>query len=178
MISFTVMGRPQQRGSKNPRNIWNKAGDLVMRTDKDGDLILGKNNRPIPVIVVPDDNPNSTAWMKQVAAAARDAMKGRAIIDYAVTLSVACYFARPKAHFGTGRNAGKVKDSASKIHAHSPDASKLLRPIEDALTKVVYVDDRLIVGYHDVERLRRWTDSDWDERAEISVCPAEEGGLL
>ena len=169
MISFTVMGRPQQRGSKNPRNIWDGAGNLVMRKDEVGNPIRGKNGRPIPLIVVPDDNPKSIAWMKLVGEAAAKEMGDQKPIRGPVTLTLHCFFARPKSHFGTGRNALILKDKAPEFHVQYPDASKLLRAVEDAMTGIVYSDDRQIVGYEGVRRVRWWCSGDWDERAEIKV---------
>ena len=36
-------------------------------------------------------------------------------------------FVRPKSHYGTGRNAKKLKPSAPPHHTQKPDATKLLR---------------------------------------------------
>jgi Holliday junction resolvase RusA-like endonuclease len=52
---------------------------------------------------------------------------------------------RPKGHFGTGRNARKLKPSAACWPVVKPDATKLLRAIEDALTGVVWTDDAQVV---------------------------------
>ena len=42
--------------------------------------------------------------------------------------------ARPKSHFGTGRNAGKLKASASQWVGNAPDLDKLIRAVMDAIT--------------------------------------------
>ena len=50
----------------------------------------------------------------------------------------------PKAHYGTGRNAGKLKPSAPNVHYGRPDLDKLVRAIGDALTGIIYKDDAQI----------------------------------
>ncbi len=49
---------------------------------------------------------------------------------------------RPKAH---SRKDGVLKDDAPNWHANKPDATKLLRSLEDALTGVLWIDDSRIV---------------------------------
>ncbi|WPR52783.1 RusA family crossover junction endodeoxyribonuclease [Streptomyces sp. S399] len=62
-------------------------------------------------------------------------------------------FARPKGHFGTGRNAGALKASAPSRPAVMPDLSKLARSTEDAITTAGgYADDALLVGYRRLEK--------------------------
>ena len=60
-------------------------------------------------------------------------------------LSVSMIFdmARPKGHYGTGRNADKLKDSApNPYHAQMPDLDKLARSVNDSLTDAgVWEDD-------------------------------------
>lgn len=51
---------------------------------------------------------------------------------------------RPKSHYGTGKNAGVLKPSAPTWHTSKPDATKLLRCIEDAMTGIVWTDDAVI----------------------------------
>lgn len=149
-----VYGKPQQRGSKNP---------VVVRR-KGGEIVTGKNGQPI--INTKDANPESTEWMRQVKQAAGEQFAGYAPVHGAIILSAAFYFERPKSHYGTGRNEGVVKDSSPKHHIQSPDLSKLTRAIEDALTGVIYFDDKQIIGY-DNEHRKHWTES--MARVEITV---------
>ena len=51
---------------------------------------------------------------------------------------------RPKSHFGTGRNTAVLKASAPHLPATVPDLDKLVRGVLDALTGVVYIDDKLV----------------------------------
>lgn len=53
---------------------------------------------------------------------------------------------RPKCHFGTGRNDGKLKPSAPKHHLHTPDLDNLVKFVLDAMNGKFYVDDAQIVS--------------------------------
>lgn len=90
-------------------------------------------------------------WRQDVTNAAIEAMGLRN--DYPLTgaLSVrATYFMpRPKSHYGTGRNAGKVKPSAPEYVAVRPDIEKLIRSTHDALTTAgVWIDDAQVAALH------------------------------
>ena len=51
----------------------------------------------------------------------------------AVAVDVVFTFARPKNHYGTGRNADVIKESAPEHHIQAPDSDKLSRLTLDAL---------------------------------------------
>jgi crossover junction endodeoxyribonuclease RusA len=143
-VLFTAFGKPAQMGSKKGFVV-NGRAVLVNTNDK------AKKN-----------------WSSSVAAAAAQAMRGGQLFDGPVSVSVEFYFARPMSHFGSGKNASVLKSSAPEYHAQSPDLDKLLRAVNDAMTGIVYRDDRqicLIVGN------RFWTQE--QERAEIVVCELE-----
>ena len=74
-------------------------------------------------------------WRNDVMSAAAAAHRG-APITGPVKLEIVFLFPRPKSHFGTGRNADKLKASAP-VHcisrAHG-DTSKLIRSTEDAIS--------------------------------------------
>jgi Holliday junction resolvase RusA-like endonuclease len=124
-LSFEVFGKPQPAGSK--RAFATKTGRIV----------------------VTDDNPRSKPWQVVVADAALEAMltdKGvMPLLEGPLGLAVVFNITRPKGHFGTGRNAGALKDSAPYWPTVKPDATKLLRGLEDALTGVVWRDDAQVV---------------------------------
>ena len=86
-------------------------------------------------------------WRRQVAAAYRDHCFGDVLIG-PLTLTVYFYLPRPKAHYGTGRNAGILKDSAPVEHLTMPDLDKLVRAVGDALTRLAWRDDSQIVAWH------------------------------
>lgn len=54
------------------------------------------------------------------------------------------YFARPKSHYGTGRNADKLKESAPDYHTSRPDRDNLDKLVLDALTGVFWRDDNQV----------------------------------
>ena len=67
------------------------------------------------------------------------------LLDCALSLRVTFQFVRPQSHYGSGRNANKLKDSAPHFHTKRPDTTKLLRALEDALSGVIWVDDAQVV---------------------------------
>lgn len=158
LVTFTVLGRPQQRGSKQAVLIPKRGGGFIE-----------KNGRPI--VRAKDDNPKSKDWMQEVRSAAAQAFgQGRPLINEPIELTVRFYFTRPQSHYGSGKNSGKLKDSAPKSHAQSPDLAKLIRCLEDALKGIVWTDDKLVFRYTDCAR--HWTET--QERAEVAIyCPKE-----
>jgi len=67
-------------------------------------------------------------------------------IDGPVELTISFLLPRPKGHYGTGRNAGLVKESAPARPAVKPDLDKLVRSTCDALKEAgVYADDNRVV---------------------------------
>ena len=141
-IQFTVHGTPAPMGSKKAFYVPN-----------------------LKRAVLTDTNPKKRkAWAAAVSATAALEMRGRELIRTPVELQVNFYFSRPQSHFGTGRNAGRVKDSAPVFHSQSPDLDKLIRCLGDALTGIVIHDDRQICQIHSC---RYWTTS--QERAEVQI---------
>lgn len=134
-VEFFVPGKPQQVGSKN------SYVPLHPRTKQP----YRKNGRIIVNTV--DTNKHAAPWMKHVHAIARSKYWGE-LMTGPIKLSAIFRFERPNCHYGTGRNAGKVKKSAPQhYHYQVPDQSKLVRAIEDGLTGAVYVDDRMVSCY-------------------------------
>lgn len=89
-------------------------------------------------------------WREAVKSAALDVL-GKADhgpLHGPLEVDMCFYFARPKGHYGTGRNAGRLKLSAPPFPAGIPDLSKLARATEDALTEAgAWKDDAQIVRY-------------------------------
>ena len=54
-------------------------------------------------------------------------------INGASSLSVEYHFDRPKSHYGTGKNSGKLKPSAPMVHIKMPDIDNCLKFTMDAL---------------------------------------------
>lgn len=118
-MRFFVPGEPQPQGSKKS--------------------IQGKNQK-FPVMV--EDARKSRPWRSDVKFFASQAMSGRPLLEGPLHLELVFVFPRPKGHYGTGRNAGKLKPRAPKVYTSSPDRDKLERCVCDALTGVVWIDDR------------------------------------
>ena len=81
----------------------------------------------------------SRSWKQEVAAAALVALGAdveRPAFVGPVALYVSFYRARPKAHYGTGRNAAVLRASAPDYPTTKPDTTKLVRGLEDALTSM------------------------------------------
>ena len=87
-------------------------------------------------------------WRADVRAAAERAIgdDGPGVLwDQPVKVQLTFRLPRPKAHFGSGRNADKVKPSAPRWPAGRPDLDKLARAVLDAITGVVIADDSTVV---------------------------------
>lgn len=148
-LRFTVYGRPLPAGSKRAFAI-RKGGELTGR------------------VAVADANPAQKGWQQAVASEAREAANGRVIEKgKPVMLRVTFVLARPKAHYGTGRNASVLKDSAPAYPTGKPDTLKLTRAIEDAITAAgVWHDDAQVVWQ---EALKVYG---FPERAEVETWEA------
>lgn len=73
--------------------------------------------------------------------------------DCPVWVDVVFFLPRPKSHFGTGRNAGKLKESAPEYPASVPDIDKLCRSTLDGLKEGgAYRDDSQVVTLHAKKR--------------------------
>lgn len=150
MITFHVPGVPAPQGSKT-----------AMPVRKNGKL-TGKTN-------LVESSKALKPWRTLVTHQARRAKpKGFTPYAGAVRVEVIFRFPRPKGHYGTGRNAGKLKPSAPEHHITKPDVDKTLRAILDGLTAAgIYRDDSQVV---EVETFKRYAVGD-NSGAMISVEP-------
>jgi crossover junction endodeoxyribonuclease RusA len=83
----------------------------------------------------------------------RRAHNGAPIHPGPIGLHCVFNFARPKHHYGTGRNAGTLKPWAPTYMTSTPDLDKLLRLIGDALTIAeIITDDAVITAAHGEKR--------------------------
>lgn len=83
-------------------------------------------------------------WMDTVKFFALKKCKGFITTKKPVLVFVYFYFERTKGDYGTGRNAGVLKASAPKHYTKKPDVDKLIRAILDALTGIVWADDKQV----------------------------------
>ena len=69
--------------------------------------------------------------------------------DTAVTLRLTFWFRRPKSHYGTGKNAGKLKECMGRDmrhHTKKPDLDNLAKAVMDVLTRLgAWTDDAIVV---------------------------------
>lgn len=84
-------------------------------------------------------------WRKKVAHAGKATMQGLGlpVQEGPISLEVTFFMKRPKHHFTKSGN-GVIKTQAPYAHTIRPDATKLLRAVEDALTGVIWKDDAQI----------------------------------
>lgn len=88
-------------------------------------------------------------WREAVKTAALDALHhdgGWVALDGPVWLDVQFSLRRPKNHYGTGRNAGRLKASAPPYPTTTPDLDKLVRSTQDALKDAGVVTDDSVVA--------------------------------
>lgn len=97
------------------------------------------------IVVTDTSGKRGRDWRASVADHAVVAMQGRGLMLGPVRLLVVFGMPRPKGHYGTGRNASRLKAGAPKHHTTKPDATKLLRAVEDAMTGIVWRDDAQVV---------------------------------
>lgn len=86
-------------------------------------------------------------WREAVKAAVLLASdQPRPPADGPVTVDISFRLARPAGHYGTGRNADRLRESAPARPITKPDLDKLIRSTLDALKDVgVYRDDSQVV---------------------------------
>jgi len=99
--------------------------------------------------VVTESNRSVKSWSQLVAEGANHALAqlppdARGLLEGPVRLTLAFYLPRPKKY--------QHRRGIDPAHVTKPDASKLVRGVEDALTQVVYRDDAQIVELVVVKR--------------------------
>jgi len=110
-VAFVVRGLPGPQGSKKFVGL-SKAGRGLM-------IEASRKVKP---------------WRQAVAAAAREAMQGLAVMDGPLRLEV--HFTLP---------APKSRPKSRLWPDRKPDLSKLIRSTEDALTGIAWADDARVV---------------------------------
>jgi len=124
-IQITVHGIPAPQGSKK---------------------FVGHNRAGRGVLV--ESSKKVKPWRSAVVAAAIPA-RPPAPLDGPLVADMVFTMPRPRSHYGTGRNAGQLKERyVSAVPDRAPDLSKLVRSTEDALTDAgVWADDARVVAY-------------------------------
>jgi len=65
-------------------------------------------------------------------------------INVPIAVELTFFMSRPRTHYGTGRKAGFLKDSAPEWHTGRPDLDNLCKFTTDALNRIYWHDDSLI----------------------------------
>lgn len=96
-------------------------------------------------------------WREAVKAAVLAATSRKpTALDGPVQVDITFILPRPKGHYGTGRNAGKVRTSAPAEPTTKPDLDKLLRSTLDALTDVGAIRDDSQVVRIEAAKVYSW----------------------
>lgn len=148
---FEVIGKPQPGGSKKAFVIPTASG--------------GRGRA-----VVVEANKNLKPWKAAVQEAAREQLPRwwEGPLEGPVYLALIFVRARPKGHFGSGRNAAQVRASAPRYPTTAPDTTKLTRGLEDALTGIAYRDDAQVVTQ---VCCKRFAEVGEGERVIVEVTP-------
>lgn len=119
-VRFFVPGLPRPGGSKK--------GFVNPRTGR---------------VIITEDCKRSKDWRTAVAFMAAEQFK--VPLQGALQVHFEFLVPRPKGHFRTGRNAGRIKASAPLYPAVRPDVTKLIRSTEDSMKGIAWHDDSQIV---------------------------------
>ena len=134
LFTITVLGTAKPGGSKT----------VIVARRKDGAIKFDpKTGRPT-LFYTDASGKKGADWRKAVAQAGR-VMGPRKPLDCPLAIYAEFRIARPAGHYGTGRNAGVLRAQAPAYPTGKPDATKLWRSAEDALTGICWTDDSRIV---------------------------------
>jgi len=132
MIQFFVPGEARPAGSKR-----------------------GFSDKTSGRIIITAANPKQKDWMDTVSWHTQKHVGRMVLLTEAVCLKLTFLRLRPQGHYGTGRNAGRVKASAPLHNTKVPDLTKLTRCVEDALTGLIWRDDRQVIAQRTNKRYCR-----------------------
>lgn len=120
-------------------------------------------------VMVDSSGEAGVSWRTAVQDAARKEHHG-APIDKNTPLAMVCVFyrSRPKAHYGSKGVAPRYRDAE---WVTKKDSTKMLRAVEDALSKVLYQDDSQIIT---AAQAKRWCDGrDHGDGARALIGPPD-----
>lgn len=104
------------------------------------------------------DPGTAEGWKGAIAGALRS-HAGKLNPD-ALRVDLVFFFPRPKSHFGTGRNARKIKPIAPEWHLKKPDVDNLEKAVFDALSEKsgigLWKDDTQVI---DSRSQKLWADN-------------------
>jgi Holliday junction resolvase RusA-like endonuclease len=139
-VQVTIDGQPQDVSEQFFRC---PAGEVILDLfvpgiPAPGGSKRGFYNHKTRRVIIVDDAKRNKPWRESVMWAARAAMR-RSPVESPVAVQVTFVMPRPKHHFrGKARS---LRGDAPGLHTKKPDATKLWRAAEDALTGIVWLDD-------------------------------------
>lgn len=94
-------------------------------------------------MIVDASGTNGVKWRRAVSKAASQAVwtSGWVVTDRPIRLYLEFHLERPKSHY----DKRGLKQDAPHYHTKRPDATKLLRSVEDSCTGIVWSDDAQVV---------------------------------
>jgi Holliday junction resolvase RusA-like endonuclease len=119
----------------------------------------GRGGKTFLAMLTPD---KTIRYESEVALFAAQAMAGRPLLEGPLWTHVTAFYGRPKSH-------AKMNPQPQWV-TKKPDASNVLKALEDAMNGVVYRDDCLLA---DVRVVRRWDDR---PRVVVSIGLLDEDG--
>lgn len=153
-FSFFVAGKPETQGSKSAF----------------GRIYTDKAGKQRVAVAMAEQSKGLYAWRSSIGKVALLMRPKDWQLDGLYTLSAIFYMSRPKLHFNS---KGQLKPNAPVFHAKLGDADKLLRACGDALTRICYDDDALIVA---ASSIKVFCDPADGPGAHVSVCRLDEAG--
>ena len=91
------------------------------------------------------DPGTAEGWKSCVAASAKDHIPPHPLA-IPIYLRLDFQFPRPKGHYGTGKKALVLKDSAPLYHVSKPDADNAAKAVMDAMTQLGFWKDDAYVA--------------------------------
>ena len=123
---LVVLGTPRPQGRPRARN----AGSFVQIYEDPKD----RKTKQSLVAVIQDKAPEQ-------------------LLDCPLCVDLVFCLPRPKGHYGTGKNAGKLKDRfKNKHHTSKPDIDNLRKLVMDAMTEVFWHDDSQVCQGQTIKR--------------------------
>lgn len=160
-LCFTVIGEPVSKGSMVAGIARKRDGTPYGFVREDNAGVKERNAKGIA----------------NAALAARSDAGAGLLHGEALAVTIRFYTRRPKGHYGTGRNAGILKDGMPARPAKKPDVDKWSRHLLDALTGVIYADDGQVVT---LLAEKRYAEGDEVARTEVEVAviPQQSVGVV
>lgn len=143
-LHFSVLGLPVPQGSKRVvRGRLIDANHGSLRPYRA--LVASEGAAALARRLYGPSGPTGVVGVKELLSGGDPGLATPAPTREAVAVALRFGLPRPKGHWGTGRNADRLKPSAPAWPATKPDVDKLERAVLDALTGVLWADDSQVV---------------------------------